>query len=884
MKYNNPKIIKNKVSFLSSCRYHQKIISWLLLVLFTMVGCLILSSDVVLTAAVEPLPQHQTTHTVAKLVEKGKKLYATENFSAAIQTLKQALTEYEAQEDRLRQAMVLSNIALAYQQLAEWQQVNTYVRESLDRLKNLAKVPESNSILAQTLDIQGRLQLARGNGELAAQTWEQAAETYQEIGNETGFIRTSINQAQALQASGYYRRSLKLLNQLEAILQEQPNSLTKAVGLRSLGNALLLVGETEKARNPLETSLKIAESLGSNQDSSAALFSLGNLLRSQLEYPQAIAYYQQATTVAEETNQKIKAQLNQLSLLRETKNWSDIPPLMKEIEAQIGDLPLSHAGIYARINYAQNLIKLQEQTILNQTPLSIALSQVEPILNSTVRQAQQLEDKPAEAYALINLGRLYELENQLTSAQKITQKALIIAQNLDARDIAYQGQWQLGRLLKLQGDDEQAIASYQQAVTSLQSLRSDLVAVNPEIQFSFAENIEPIYREYVSLLLKSPDSAENNLIAAREAIDSLQLSELENFFRATCLDAQTVVIDQITDRDDPNAAIIYPIILEDRFEIILKFPQEKLRHYSTPIDNPRKVDRILQRLTQSLGQRNSSETLPLAQQVYNWIIQPAETDLANSNIKTLVFVLDSQLRNIPMSVLYDGQQYLIEKYAIALAPGLQLVNPRPIAQKQLKALTAGLTEARSGFPPLKYVKNELNTVQSQIAETELLLDNNFTSSDFRAKIAQLPLTVVHLATHGQFSSQAENTFILTWDDRINVNQLNNLLRSSELDNEEAIELLVLSACETLTGDNRAALGLAGVAIKAGARSTLASLWRVNDEATSLLMGRFYQELAQQNKTVTKAEAIRQAQLTLLKSDRFKRPHFWASYVLVGNWL
>ncbi|MDJ0531936.1 MAG: CHAT domain-containing protein [Xenococcaceae cyanobacterium MO_207.B15] len=877
-------MIPSNLRLLSCLCNQKKTISWLLLMLFTAVGCLILSPERVMTATVEPLPHHQTSNTVAELVAKGQNLYEAENYNAAIQTLKQALAEYQAQENNLRQAMVLSNIALAYQQLGEWQQVNTYVLQSLQKLANLAPTPEANLILAQTLDIKGRLQLAQGNAELAAQTWQQATETYREIGEETGIIRTRINQASALQASGYYRSSLKILNQLETTLQEQPDSITKAVGLRSLGNALLLVGETERAGETLQTSLEIAESLELTEDISSAFFSLGNIARSQLEYQQALAYYQQAALNSANTNQKIKAQLNQLSLLRETKTWSAIPPLLAEIEPLIPELPLTHEAIYSQINYAQNLIKLREQALPNQTSSFITQSQIENILTATIEQARQLEDKPAEAYALISLGRLYELENQLASAQFVTQQALIIAQNLDRRDIAYQGFGQVGRLLKVQGKDPQALAAYQQAVTTLQSLRSDLVAVNPEIQFTFRENIEPIYREYVGLLLKSADSAEKNLIAAREAIDSLQLAELENFFHATCLDAQPVVIDKITEQDDPTAAIIYPIVLEDRLEIILKLPQEKLRHYTTPIENPGRVERILQRLTQSLTQRNSSETLPLAQQVYNWIIQPAENDLANSNIKTLVFVLDSPLRNIPMSVLHDGQQYLIEKYALAVAPGLQLVTPRPIAQQQLKALTAGITEARGGFPPLRYVANELNTVQSQIPKTELLLNDNFTSINLQAKIAQIPFPVVHLATHGQFSSQAENTFILTWDDRINVNQLNNLLRNSDLGNEDAIELLVLSACETLIGDKRAALGLAGVAVRAGARSTLATLWRVNDEATALLMGQFYQELGNQTIPITKAEALRKAQLTLLKNPRFNRPHFWSSYVLVGNWL
>ena len=144
--------------------------------------------------------------------------------------------------------------------------------------------------------------------------------------------------------------------------------------------------------------------------------------------------------------------------------------------------------------------------------------------------------------------------------------------------------------------------------------------------------------------------------------------------------------------------------------------------------------------------------------------------------------------------------------------------------------------------------------------------------------------MVHLATHGQFSSQADNTFILTWSDRLNINQLNNLLRGRNPRNQEPLELLVLSACETLIGDKRATLGLAGIAVRAGARSTVATLWRVNDEATASLMGNFYGELSKQSSNVTKAEALRQAQLTLLNDSRFNRPYFWASYVLVGNWL
>jgi CHAT domain-containing protein len=138
-----------------------------------------------------------------------------------------------------------------------------------------------------------------------------------------------------------------------------------------------------------------------------------------------------------------------------------------------------------------------------------------------------------------------------------------------------------------------------------------------------------------------------------------------------------------------------------------------------------------------------------------------------------------------------------------------------------------------------------------------------------------------LATHGQFSSNAADTFIVTWDQKVNVKEFDQLLRSRTREKEQAIELLVLSACETASGDNRAALGLAGAAIRSGARSTAATLWRVNDESTAIFMAEFYKQLA--SSKTSKAEALRNAQLTLLKNRDYQNPYFWAPFVLVGNW-
>jgi CHAT domain-containing protein len=196
-------------------------------------------------------------------------------------------------------------------------------------------------------------------------------------------------------------------------------------------------------------------------------------------------------------------------------------------------------------------------------------------------------------------------------------------------------------------------------------------------------------------------------------------------------------------------------------------------------------------------------------------------------------------------------------------------------------LAAGLTEERHGFSALANVNSELQEIQAEFS-SRILLNQAFTSSSLQDQIQALPFPIVHLATHGQFSSNASETFVLAWDKPIEVTELSALLRQRENTREDVIELLVLSACETAAGDKRAALGLAGVAVQAGARSTLASLWSLDDESGAQFIGAFYRALSIGN--LSKAEALRQAQLSLLRDRNFRHPRYWAPYVLVGNWL
>lgn len=314
-------------------------------------------------------------------------------------------------------------------------------------------------------------------------------------------------------------------------------------------------------------------------------------------------------------------------------------------------------------------------------------------------------------------------------------------------------------------------------------------------------------------------------------------------------------------------------------------PNQDLRHYKTFVAEDQ-VKSLIEDLREYLGDvTRTSQVKQVSQQIYDWLIRPAEAQLSESGIKTLVFVLDGELRNVPMSVLYDKQQqkYLVEKYAIAVAPGLQLLDPQPLRKVRLNTLTAGVGAERSienrKFPSLNNVPRELQEIKSEVPKSKQLLNQQFTETNLQKQLQSGAFSVIHLATHGEFSSDPEKTFIVTWDELLKVKEFDKLLRVSETDKSNNIELLVLSACKTALGDKRAALGLAGVAVRAGARSTLATLWSVDDEFTANLMSHFYQEL---KAGVNKAEALQHAQLAVFAQQ--KNPYFWAPFVLVGNWL
>lgn len=296
--------------------------------------------------------------------------------------------------------------------------------------------------------------------------------------------------------------------------------------------------------------------------------------------------------------------------------------------------------------------------------------------------------------------------------------------------------------------------------------------------------------------------------------------------------------------------------------------------------------------------------LPHAQQLYQWLIAPLETDLQAQGIQNLVFIMDSKLRSLPMAALHDGKEYLIEHYSVGLMPSLSLTDTRYASIKNVQILAMGTsTFPDPNLSPLYGAQSEVTTVVAEWRRKgKYFLDKDFTIENLRAQRAAQPFGILHLATHAAFRAGApSNSYIQFADTKLRMSQLRELHL-----NNPPVELLVLSACQTVLGNEESELGFAGLAYQAGVKSVMASLWSVDDRATLAMMTEFYQQLSQ---VPIKAEALRQTQLAMLhkqirvEEDElrtarrtlplppqlrqqskviFSHPRYWAAFTIVGS--
>ncbi|WP_292796877.1 CHAT domain-containing protein [Nostoc sp. NMS7] len=793
---------------------------------------------------------------------------------------------------------------------------------------------------AELLTERGHELLNQGQYLLALEAWKDATEIYRQLKLDEGVAGNLINQNLALQGLGLYLNACDVLlsalkidksnysptfyptrnnskKALSTVIHRVKPTRVNLLGLLNLGDVLRLMGQLDESEIVLKETLSLTQQVIPNQDISSIFLSLGNTKQSMYErsYIQykwieeviykketvakmqrdallSLEYYQQVNNLAKAPiGVKLQAQISSLRLLLDFDKWlktapeinqrfpatkthinQQIQPLIDSIiknSFSFDELPVSQSA-YAKLNFADSLSKTSNKQLQ-----SVAIQYVK----SALQAAQRINNQLLQSFCWGTLGKLNPEKSQAYFKQ-----ALLFAQSIQAWDVAYQWQQQLGDLYSQQGKSQEASGFYEAAISNLTQVRANLLGSNPDTQFFFYEKVEPVYRNYMRLLLADSRSNIKKVIQINE---EFKTTELENYLQCGKLDI--IPLNEFKNLQTPPT-VVHIIDLDNTVEVIVQLSDGSLKHHSVDSNIVKaSVDNLLEILQSSrLASINKNLIISPSQALYDLLIVPIKTYLPPSG--TLVLTLDTSFQSLPIGLLHDGKDYLLKQYSIAQTLGSRIRPPKFLPKEQLRALIAGLSKispsfnalnAPEGLKALLKVKEEVEDVKKQTTYSKVLLNEKFTSEALEQQLSTNDFSILHLTTHAQFSSDAQRTMFFTWNKPITVLEFDNLLKLNAQTNKNGIELLVLSACQTAKGNKRSALGIAGVAAQAGARSTVATLWKVDADSTALLMEEFYRNL---KSGTPKAEALRQAQLNLMANSKYSHPYFWASFLLVGGWL
>ena len=864
-------------------------------------------SQVSLTFKPVVVGQVVMAQTVDSSIQQGLERYQSGDFQGAIAVWNTTLSHRPNADDRI---VLLKYLARVYSQVGQ-----------IDRA-----IASFDQLIAYYQKIGDRTQLGR--------ILTEQAQTYSNLGQQRRAIALLCGE----QTEPNCEKDSAL-----AIARQQSDQLGEAAGLGSLGNVYRLQGDYETSLRSLKKSLAIAEKIKNSAYVIAAKNGLGNtyanLAKRDYRYAEFASDSGDRTAIDKFTQQAIDYDRNAVQFFeasviaaRQQNSPTDESHALLNLAtsyqrsfsgSQVAESTLKQAfdlhdscGVALCTNRlpdsrdkAYGLIRLanlwQQSTGSKLDPNVQCLPQVPAetvtLLNQAIVVSQRIRDPQSESFALGRLGHLYECQKDFTQALKLTQQAQFAAQNQANR---YLWDWQTGRILQAQGRTTEAIAAYKNSVKVLKEIRGDLAIASRDFQFDFRDVIEPVYRELTELQLQSTTSNKtlekqnDNPESALETIDSLRLAELQNYLGEDCtITALAKPVALVNDQ----TAVFSTIILKNRIAVILTLPKSQPKVYWIPAQS-QTVTATVNDLRLKLENRSdlANTYQEPSQQIYDWLIRPFAQDLQAAHIETLVFIQDGILRSIPMTALYDGKQFLVEQYAIASTLSLTLIEPTQLEQRSLKVLGFGLTKASTVpvstfFEPLSYVKTELNRITETIPGSKEFIDEAFTIDRLKQELTQNAFPIVHLATHGKFGIDSRDTFLVTgkqipepaasksqpqnYNEKLTMNQLYQILQTVG----KPLELLTLTACETAVGSDRDALGIAGISLQAGAKSAIASLWQVDDQATAELIAQFYQNLRQ---GMGRAKALQVAQKGWLQQHSGSRHHpgYWAALTLVGNWL
>ena len=740
-------------------------------------------------------------------------------------------------------------------------------------------------------------------------------------------VQLMIQRGEVYQSAGHFGEAMADFETARDLARALGNPLLAILADQALGSLFFLQGKPELAQEILSSALTRARSLDSPLLMASCTHGLARVLSAMERREEAYLFYQEALEHAGKAGDPGM----EAAILRNLAHI--LPDDFKAMETLVLARKLTRQ-VKSSKEKIDLLLGIGDEAQKRKTEHGIRLAF--DALNGALTLALDQGNFRCQSRAFGGLGRLYERLGQVDEADKMTGQALERAQMVQAHDLLIHWEWQMGRLLRAKGEQDKAVGAYRRAVYHIQSIRQDIPLANQGEAASLNRAIVSIHGQLADLLLElaanesREEVCQDLLREAQAVVEGMKLSELRDYFKDPCMAALNRGIETLS----MDTAVLYPIILPDRLELLVEVDKHLTRKTSS-IKQSRLENKVLE-LAHCL--RKGLAFKEQARELYDLLIRPVASILEGHGVKTLVHVPDGPLRLLPLAALMDGDHFLVERYALVTVPGLTLLDPAPLEQGQNITLLAGMSDpgpvifdfskkewdsivlrgssgtekairglslavvnpdvsdqsTTLGQPSpnavnqvrqalaLPGVKQEIEQLSRQLSG-KVMLNEDFQLAAFSSELRNESYNIVHVASHGFFGGAPEENFIMTFDRRLDMNGLETLIRPKQLA-DQPLALITLSACQTAEGDQRSPLGLTGVVLKSGARSALGSLWPVSDLAAQELFPIFYAWLDNSTRPCSKAEALRQAQLALMNQEAFQHPFYWSAFILVGNWL
>ena len=730
----------------------------------------------------------------------------------------------------------------------------------------------------------------------AIQIWQKQAEIYKDEKNLNEEAESLFVVAKLYNKLGNFDLAIDKLNYIISLGMNKPRF--NALVWEKLGNSFQGKGEYEKAISAYQKSLKIHNSLSCLNNLVRTWIVLIERTTSELETVKEKEYLEsdlsqyKITLVEYYGGRKSHTNTFLSNKLKKKVDVSKKLALKKANEAikiRVANNPLSE--VYALINWhkltSQSISEdrlLHAHKILESELPSRALvfslinwSNVDAEnniywLKKAEEIASLIQDPLAQSYVALELGQYYYNNNEFKTALRYTQQSQSTAQSHFLFENLYRSSWLAGKIYLRLDNRNQSLIAYKNAIAALDTVNQNITSWDSVQKANYRLNTKPLYHELIDLLLGQERVSNEDIEQAIFVADKLRFSELQNYFGDDCFEVRSLDSTQAIQQKEKNEALLYSIVLDDKSYVILKLPDGSF--HLSKLDIPKsKIQKLAVAWRENLTAGNTNRFQIQGRELYDLIISPFEQKLESSEFEVLIFIHDGILRNLPMPALYDGDRFLAQKWASVSSLGLN-ISTENLPSSNTQALIFGLSRPNQpGWTDLEMVNREVNLVH-QLVGGQKYLDDDFTISNLTNRLDKKFYSVVHLATHGYFAGNVKDSFLLAHDGQISITDLENILK-----NQTAIDLLVLSACETAITSDSSLLGLAGVAARNGVKSILGSLWLVQDDLQSEIMGDFYTYLADSDNN--KAIALQKVQQKMI--SQYAHPQNWAALNLIGDY-